>query len=308
MTFSEIQVQTFKMLGEDPTVGFDAELNIIYAPVYWTYDEIKRYINDVYSDVCLDTKALECIEALAVDPATSTSTYSSFVSLIRRVTFDDRKMLNLSKIELDARDENWENRTGYVSNYVTTQYDNGVLSFYEKWDGSESYALNSFFNDGQYAYTAWASATAYGVGDRVTVDSPSMPGNTAGYICKLGHTSSLTTQPGVGANWKTNWTPIPAAVWAVKNPVGLVNSEDVPELPAWCHVGLSYGAAARALLKFGEQRNEALANLYQAAADEYWKMIKTIVGNRTSEFTVSMGRAYPTRGVRPYPWPPLVQV
>jgi len=44
---------------------------------------------------------------------------------------------------------------------------------------------------------AWASGNDYDVGDLCQ--------NSGSYICKVGHTSAPSTEPGVGANWATVW-------------------------------------------------------------------------------------------------------
>jgi hypothetical protein len=48
------------------------------------------------------------------------------------------------------------------------------------------------------ATVAWVTATAYSVGDKRT-------NNGIGYFCYSAHTSGASTEPGVGASWKTRW-------------------------------------------------------------------------------------------------------
>ena len=293
--FGGLKTRVLTMLGEDTA-----------APVYWSSDEIGRYINDVYSDVCLDSKALEYIEVLAVTSGSATAQMSQYVSQVRRMTWGDRSLSNVTKYEMDRIDSNWESRSGYVDRYITGQYDDRTVGFYQKWDGTADYCYNVFFEGGAYTYTDWLLGDVYAVDARTKHDYASATGNKVAYICILAHTASATTEPGVGATWTTYWVPLNAAVWAIKNPTQLVASTDEPELPAWCHMGLAYGAAARALSKYGEQQNKAVAGIYQAMADEYWGMLKAMVANKMPERTVSMGRAQTSRGVRPYPWPPAV--
>lgn len=50
----------------------------------------------------------------------------------------------------------------------------------------------------------WVTSTAYTVNDVVFNDGYA-------YICKLGHTSGASTEPGVGASWTTNWDLIDPA-------------------------------------------------------------------------------------------------
>ena len=286
------------MLGEDSA-----------APVYWTSDEIGRYINDAYSEACLDTKALEFIEGVVLTSGSEVASLSYYVSSILRVTFDDRKLENITKRELDRSDTDWEALSGTVSHYVTSLESHNAISTYKAWDGTESYGYNLFFDDGLYVYTRWALSTVYAVDARATHDLATATGNRVAYCCILFHTASATTEPGVGATWESYWVPIALMVWAVKNPYKMVLSADEPELPPWCHIALAYSAASKALMKYGEQRNEAAAKVYAALAEEYWVMLRAIVSNRTPERLVAMSSGSPRKhSVRPYPWPPAVTV
>lgn len=293
--FGGLKRQALTMLGEDPS-----------APIYWTSDEIGRYVNDVYSDVCLDTKAVEMIEAVFLNGATATT--SDMVAQVFRVTFEDKRLLNITKIEMDKSGYDWENETGLVTHYITNQQDHHTLRVFKEWDGTAYPTLNQFFDDGAYTYSAWVLGNTIAVGDRVTNDWPSLTGNTAGYVCTTAHTATAATEPGVGVSWETYWSPLCLVVWATKNPPLMTADDDEPELPPWSHLGLAFGAAAKALKKYGEQRNDICASAYQAMADSYWKMLKGLIGNRSTEQTMMMSSmgGQRTRGVRPYPWPPLV--
>jgi hypothetical protein len=56
--------------------------------------------------------------------------------------------------------------------------------------------------------TAWATSTAYAVGDIVSNSDASFYGGaTYNYVCVEAHTSGATTEPGVGSGWAQYWEP-----------------------------------------------------------------------------------------------------
>lgn len=50
---------------------------------------------------------------------------------------------------------------------------------------------------------------------------------------------------------------------------------DTPELPSWCHEGIAFGAAARALGRYGEQQNKGLSQAYGVIYDAYLGTLKS---------------------------------
>jgi hypothetical protein len=54
--------------------------------------------------------------------------------------------------------------------------------------------------------SAWVTSTAYVVGDTVSItDAAYREGKTVNFRCIAGHTSGASTEPGSGADWRTNW-------------------------------------------------------------------------------------------------------
>lgn len=291
--FGGLKRQVLTMLGEDPD-----------APVYWSSAEIGRHINDAYSDVCLDTKALEMIEGVQLTEDDGVARLSDQVGSVFRVTWNDRKIENITSTELDRIEYNWEGRSGLITHYVTSRQNDHTIRTFQRWDGTLYNAWNLFFSDA-YTYTDWLLGNTYVVNDRVTKDLADATGNTGGYVCILAHTASATTEPGVGATWTTYWVPIGLMVWAVRNPPKLVDDGDEPLLPPWSHIGIAYDAAARALRKHGEQQNMEAAKVYDGMAQQYWKLLKGIVANRTPEMISIVGsRRVPRR--KPMPWDNIV--
>lgn len=74
-------------------------------------------------------------------------------------------------------------------------------------------------------------------------------------------------------------------VWAVMLPDTLEDRCDAPEIPQWTHPAIAFKAASRALRKYGEPRNVALADAYDAMADDYLSQLVKLIGNRIGERT-----------------------
>jgi hypothetical protein len=290
--FGALKNRALLMLGEDPD-----------APVYWTRDEIGRYINDAYSDIALDTRAIETVEALALTDDSGYGYLSDRIAQVYRASFDDRILQNTTRFELDRSDPEWETQSGLVTHYISAPHDTGALSLYKTWDGTEYNAYNQFM-DGAYSYTTWVLGDQYVLDARVTKTISSTDSNLVGYVCITAHTATAATEPGVGEDWETYWSPLAFVVWGAKNPAPMVEDTDEPELPAWFHIALAFSAAARALRKYGEQKNVPASDVYQAMTDEYVSMLKHRIGNRTpSKVTVVGSRITNTRGFRrPMPW------
>lgn len=297
----DLKERTQRMVAEDPA-----------EPLYWTDAEMRRYVNDAYTEICRETKALESIEGVALTADSEAAALSPRVVQIFRATFDDRKIENITKAELDRCEIDWESQAGYVSNYVTTQQDQRTISTFKAWDGSTYNAEGNFLPDGYYTYETWTLTTDYAIGDRVTVTSDAAPflGRTFGYEAILQHTSGTTSAPGIGATWETYWVPIALQVWHVKNPhvLDLTACNDEPELPPWAHLAIAYRAAARALKRHGEQMNGDLAKAYEAISLDYADLLRALVANRTPERIVAMGSTWARPHVRnPKPYDQIIE-
>lgn len=292
----ELATEVIRMVGE-----------VSGSLVYWSADEIDRAINDAYLDVCRDTKALELIEAVNLTADSPAASLSSYVGQIFRVTWEDKKIDNATKWELDRIESDWESQAGTVSNYVTTLQDNRAIATYKAWDGTAYNSDGPYNRLEAYEYETWTLGTAYTTGTRAIVTQTS--GRQTGYVCLLSHTATAARKPESGASWETYWEPLILMVWATKHPPVLTNDDYAcpVELPAWCNLGLAYEAASRLLSRYGEQGNPALAAAYKAIADDYWNLLKAHVANRTPERAVAMGGTS-GRGIRkPRPWDTLIE-
>lgn len=303
LLLGELAERALRMCGEDPS-----------DPAYWSIEEMYRNVNDAYVEICRQTKALETIEGIELSADSEGGTLSDNVAGIFRVTFDDRKIDNTTKWELDRSEPDWENRSGYVSNYVTTLQDNRTIATFQAWDGSTVNAENLFLNDnGGFDYEPWETGTTYPVDFRATNSSSDEPfnGSTFGYVAIVEHLSDDTNEPGVGVDWQTYWVPIALMVWATKNPsiLDLTGCNDQPELPPWSHLAIAYKAAAKALMRRGEQQNPRLAKGYELIAGEYIALLKGYVATRAPERVIGMGNGRLRGGPRrPLPTDQLIEV
>jgi hypothetical protein len=75
---------------------------------------------------------------------------------------------------------------------------------------------------------------------------------------------------------------------------------EYPELPWWSHQGIAFRAAARALMKYGEQGQRKTAAAYNAIANDYNELLKGHVANRSGERLSAMGRPLNARRPRFY--------
>lgn len=292
LTLAELRQRTLRMLGEDPD-----------APVYWSNDEIDRYINDAYIMAARDTKAIEFTEAILLTADSQAGTLSDSVGRILRVTWDDTKIHNQTKWEMDRAIADWENQSGDITNYITTLQDQRTIKTYKAWDGTTTYAYDVFM-DGTHTYTAWEDIE-YDAGARVT--HVAADGTKRAYYTEYGTEGSSGYpeyyEPGVGSDWTDIWQPLGLMVWAVKIP-NVLTECDEPEFPTWSHLGLAYAAAAMALGKHGEQGDSALGAVYEAVANEYAALLKAYINNRTPERAIGMGRSIPM--YRPRPWDTVI--
>lgn len=291
LSFATLKTTVLKMLGEDTT-----------TPVYWTSDECGRYINDAYREFAKETGCLETWESIAITANTGSGTLSDFVGPIMRVVFDDRRLESTTNFELDRLESNWENRVGYVSNYVLTGRGNKTITVYKQWDGTAYVSDGPWSNDGNFRYSEWATGISYSVGDRVTRQD-STSGRLWGYVCLAAHASDTTNAPSTGASASTYWQALSLTVWCKKVPALLSADTDTPSIPCWAHLGLAFRAAAKALAKYGEQRNPQTAASYDALALDYLKLLKGYMALRQPEKVDAMGPTNLGNQLRkPRPW------
>ena len=307
--FQQLKERTLRMLGEDPD-----------NPVYWTTDEIGRLVNDAYTVACRDSKMVQHIEQVTLVEDQAEYSLTDRTGQIFRVTYDDRVIQNITKWEHDRALSDWEAEVGYIDSYMTTLQDSRKIRTYKAWDGTGATSYWPFggtiggVTAGAASYTAWNNTDTYNDGDLVSH-------NGAYYELIVGSgpieptDSEVFYEPGVAEFWTDVWEllagepdPLPDVhtaylnVWSVKNPILMSEPCDEPELPQWSHLGLCFAAAAKALRKYGEARNDNLASVYEAMAMGYFKAIKSHAANRTPERLIAMGRGI-RRGVRrPMPW------
>ena len=284
MSLPELRGRTLEMLGEDPS-----------SPVYWSADEIDRHVNDTYITAARDTKAIEYVEGIVLTSGEAQASLSDQVGQILRVTWDDYVIPNTTPWELDRGQTHWETQTGYIDRYATDLRDVRKIITYKTWDGT-NYDTYGPFVDGAFTYTAWNNATDYVVGDRVTYTG--VDGITRAYeaVDVADAVDAVYYEPEVGEFWTDIWVHISLMVWCIKTPAAMTGCDE-PELPPWCHLGLAFGAAARALMKEGEQGDPELSAIYAAVAKDYADLLKGYTNNRTPERESRMGGGGSRRGL-----------
>lgn len=287
MTLSDIRTRVYTMLGVEAA-----------APSFWTDAEINRYINDAYIDAAVHTHALEIRHTVTPTASTGEYTLPSYVGHIFRATYDGYKIFATSVYELDAMDENWENREGLVTHYTINKRDDGKLRLWKTPVDSGSgitfaadTAVNANHTDAEVGLLAAITDAA---GDTYT------PNTEYGLWVRLTSGSkSFDFESELGVIVDLDYQPLNLEVWAYRIPDELVLDADVPLLPAHSHIGLAYDAAGRALEKRTDSQNFELAKIYRELADDQWRFLRSLVGNRTPERTDAISRT--SRRTRRYP-------
>jgi len=261
-TLAALREEVFGLLAEDPA-----------APVYWTATEIDRHINDAYLQAARDTGALETSESVEV--VANQSEFSVAGSKIKwpplRVTFDGRRLANVTKWELDRTDPNWQNLSGYVTHYVTTQQGYHTFRLYKRPDSS----TGIYYFDSELGTVIDATNAVFSAELGVVIA-----------FSDDGTAATFTSEFGVVLDADSGSAGL--VLYGKKIPDLLTSDTDVPELPLWTHTGLALAAAARALVKYGEQRDEGLAALYNAMAKQYAQELNGIVAGRAPERNYAM--------------------
>lgn len=95
--------------------------------------------------------------------------------------------------------------------------------------------------------SAWVTSTSYSVGNRVKNSNASWFNNESlWYRCIAAHTSGSTTEPGVGASWRTNWefdfldivnTQTAAAATITDSSLGLSSASYIKAMYTWVRAG-----------------------------------------------------------------------
>ena len=292
LTLQKLRRRTFRMLGEDPD-----------APIYWSDDEIDRHINDVYRQAAQETKAIHYVEGIELTSGDPEGSLSAQAGQILRATFEDRVLHNVTKWDQDRTIADWGHDEGYIDSYITSLQDPRRIMVYKTWDGTRYHSYGPFEN-GAYTYAAYADID-YVIGDRVTVTDANDITRAYVAIDESFEGDQAIVEPGVGSDWTEFWAPIGLMVWCVKIPPDLTECDE-PELPPWSHLGLAFGAAARALRKIGEMRDDGMRVVYEQMSTDYLKALKGYIANRTPERVHGMGRTNP-RMRRPKPWDTVIE-
>lgn len=260
---------------------------------YWSDDELSRLINDSYIEAARLTKGLETVSTVATTESVSEYVLPSTVGQVFRVSYDDRKLPSLSKYELDRTEHNWENQEGYVSHYVSSSMTSKTIRLYKTPTISGGITVSG----GEYGVVV-------GISDGVSTYTFS--GEYGGLIETdgVGWTSDFGSEYGVATI--TGGIENNFEVWATKIPSRMADDFDIPEFPNWCHLGIAYRAAAKALRKYGEHAESERAAAYDLMAQEYLSLVSGFLSQRSTQQIVSLGRRRDQQRV-PQPWDQTVE-
>lgn len=112
MTYREIRERVYTLLGEN-----------FQQPEYFNDDEVRRYINDAYSALARDSKALEVRREFLTDEDVAEYDLPDDCASIRRGYFRGERLYPLTHFELDRMDENWRNDSGEPRHYTIDNLD-----------------------------------------------------------------------------------------------------------------------------------------------------------------------------------------
>lgn len=281
MTLETIRERAFRLLSEN-----------VDAPVYWSAAELTRLINDTYRQIARDTGCLEEISTVTV--TAGTQTYEAPETMRwppMRAAYDGRRLTVATKWEMDRDEDNWESKRGWVSHYVTTMERNREFRLYKAPDAT----LEQYDFAGQYGLVE-------------VVSGATMTGEYGLVVAWTDDGVSATISGEYGVVVGTYGGDSGLVLHAKRIPPLLVDETDVPEFPEWSQMALAFGAAARALMKHGEQRNVGLAKLYDVAGNEYVTALKALVNSRVPGREFSMSTVRRRRTQRPWPEDPLIEV
>ena len=254
-------------------------------PVYWTEAQVDAYVNDAYQQAARDTGALEI--AVAVAATADTQGYTAPDTMRwppLRATYDGHKLYSTTKWELDRVESDWENQSGYVSHYVTTLMDDKQFRLYKAPDGT----AGVYEFSGEYGIVQNVAGATM-TGDYGFMTAFSEDGTSATFVGEYGLVVDID---GGSTTIRLYGKHVPDA---------LEDVTDEPLLPAWTHPGLAFAAAAKALRKHGEQRDDALSAFYAGLAKQYVETLKGVVASRAPErnYAMSAGPSRVPRRPRP---------
>lgn len=114
------------MTGEDIIAEFRRVTQDNASPPLWTDDDILTYASDAESEACERARLIEdrtTTACCAITLVAGTASYALHASvfLVKRVTYLGRALEETSVEKMDARDSNWESRTGVPCEFIQTE-------------------------------------------------------------------------------------------------------------------------------------------------------------------------------------------
>ena len=259
MTYEELIDRTLRLLGDSTT-----------DPTLWTREKIGRYLNDAYTDMARDTGALEVRVGIRTVADQGDYTIPDEVAVVQRVAYDDYELKADTARRLDKNAPGWQTETGTPERWTKSRRNNRAFTVYKMptVDGPGDVTGGDYGKIVQFTDTGVEITLRSDYGRIVRMSGPSVTYRATseyGRICQLKIAENNLE------------------IWGKKNPLPLDRDDKEPELPAHAHMGLAFRAAEYALRQERDGRNEDLAKVYEAIADEYEEYLLLLVNNRMPE-------------------------
>lgn len=256
----------FRLLGEDHE---DSEL--------WTEDAAIRYLNDAYQDFCRDSGALEIRTTVRAVANQGEYDIPESVGAVFRLAYDDYELAPDLAHQMDRRMLRWMSETGVPERFVKSREGRSKFRVWRIPTESGPYSVTG----GEYGKVVQLVLD----GDEVVFNA-----EVGRLIDIQGTDVSYTANIEVGRLCRLELSVNNFEVWGKKIPLPLDRDDSEPEILPVAHMGIVFRAAALMLQEEREGRNEALATVYDALADEHEDYIRYLVNSRLPEMPTSPRR------------------
>jgi len=259
MNFAGIIDRTLRLLGENTA-----------NPQIWSREKIGRYVNDAYVDMARDTGALEVRAGVRAVASQGEYETPETVSVMQRVAYDDYELKPDTARRLDKGNPGWQTETGTPERWTKSRSNPKTFTVYKKPTVTGPGATTG----GDYGRIVEISGT--GVDFTFSAEYGRV-------VMMTGPNVRYTASSEYGRICRLTVAENNIEVWGKKTPIPLGRDDDTPEIPAHCHLGIAYRAAEYTLRNERDGRNEDLASMYEAIADEYEGFLRALVNYRNPE-------------------------
>jgi hypothetical protein len=239
-------------------------------PQGWTREQAVRYLNDAYNDFARDTGALEIRTTIRAIASQGEYEIPENVGPVMRVAFDDYELQGELAHQMDRKVLRWQTQTGVPERWVKSR------------EGRHKFRVWRIPADsGPYA----VSGEEYGKLVSIAIDTEDVPFNAeVGKLIDMqGSGVTFRVNQELGRLCRLEFTVNNFEIWGKEIPAPLEFDDAEPDILPVAHMGIVFRAAALMLSEEREGRNEALAAVYDALADENEDYIRFLVNSRLPE-------------------------